>query len=333
MSRFTLILLLVLFCAGVHAGEHFLIAIDDMRAEDIDSIPSLKKLAKKGVIFTNHHHVYPNSTATNLATLFSGTYPSSHGILADSVGPTAPEGPTFKHIRNKETAEKVLSRLVKDNKGTDTNYMIVSIPTGESSDFDLQAFLIAKGLKESTDSEDVRVERNELHVEANNRTMIRAITEALLQNDQVGVIYTQQARVTHPESFTQGALSFQSVYMEHENNPDILVQPMWKGSPQEAFSLQGVFVASGPAWKKGKSIDTPTANFDIMPTIRYLLREDDIGTGRVLYEGLKGGPDPEHVNVLRRRHGSQGNGRRTTITELSVDGVEYVSSLEVQKAN
>ena len=55
-------------------------------------------------------------------------------------------------------------------------------------------------------------------------------------------------------------------------------------------------------------------------------------TGRVLHEILRGGPDPETVEVLRRRHGSQakwdGGRYLLMMTEYSVNGVDYLGSTE-----
>ena len=222
---------------------------------------------------------------------------------------------------------------------------------------DLSRFLVTEGLKAGQNSQDVVVLDNaSIFVEDRDRTRIREIVQRLQRWDWVGAIYTQQARRTHPESFVPGALSFQAVYMDHERAPDILVEPARSndrieqdypgatrgygkaGSGSSSPSdLRTLLVAGGPDIKRGAKSMVPTAHFDLAPTLCFLLGIEPPTTmdGRVLVEALRGGPKPESLEVLRRRHGSEttwdGGGYRLIMTELSVDGVDYLDFTKVER--
>jgi arylsulfatase A-like enzyme len=47
--------------------------------------PTLWKLAKEGVIFRNHHSVYPSATSVNGTALVTGVYPARSGIIANHI--------------------------------------------------------------------------------------------------------------------------------------------------------------------------------------------------------------------------------------------------------
>ena len=221
----------------------------------------------------------------------------------------------------------------------------------------LSRFLVTEGLKAGQNSQDVVVLDNaSIFVEDHNRTRIREIVQRLQRQDWVGALYTQQARRTHPESFVPGALSFQAVYMDHQRAPDILVEPSWPddrneqddpgttrgydkagGGSSSPYDLRTLLVAAGPDIKRGAKSMVPTAHFDLAPTLCFLQGIEPPTTmdGRVLLEALRGGPKPESLEVLRRRHGSQttwdGGGYRLIMTELSVDGVDYLDSTIVER--
>lgn len=222
---------------------------------------------------------------------------------------------------------------------------------------DLSRFLVTEGLKAGQNSQDVVILDNaSIFVEGHDRTRIREIVQLLQKRDWVGAIYTQQARRTHPESFVPGALSFQAVYMDHQRTPDIFVEPAWSnnrieqeyweatrgyskaGSGSSSPSdLRALLVAGGPDIKRRAKSMVPTAHFDLAPTLCFLQGIEPPTTmdGRVLFEALRGGPKPESLEVLRRRHGSQttwdGGGYRLIMTELSVDGVDYLDFTKVER--
>ena len=58
---------------------------DGMRPDFVseENTPALWKLAHEGVIFRNHHAVYPSATMVNGTALVTGMYPGKSGIIAN----------------------------------------------------------------------------------------------------------------------------------------------------------------------------------------------------------------------------------------------------------
>lgn len=221
---------------------------------------------------------------------------------------------------------------------------------------DLSRLLVDEGLKADENSRDVIVlDNGSIYVEDHDRTRIKEIVQRLQRLDWVGAIYTQQSRPTHPEGFVPGTLSFQAVYMDHQRAPDILVEPAWSddrnkyghqgttrgygkagGGSSSPYDLRTILVAAGPDIKRGVESAVPTAHIDLAPTLCFLLGIEPLATmdGRVLHEALRRGPEPDSIEVLRRRHGSQATwerGRyRLIMTESSVDGVDYLDFTKVE---
>ena len=48
-------------------------------------MPNLTALAKRGVIFSRHHSVYPTVTRVNASSISTGAYPETHGLMGNSV--------------------------------------------------------------------------------------------------------------------------------------------------------------------------------------------------------------------------------------------------------
>ncbi|MQG47195.1 MAG: alkaline phosphatase family protein [SAR202 cluster bacterium] len=63
------------------------VSFDGLQPSQIneDLMPNLYGYLNEGVIFTNHHAVYPSVTRINSTSMFSGRYPGSHGIAANTV--------------------------------------------------------------------------------------------------------------------------------------------------------------------------------------------------------------------------------------------------------
>ena len=47
--------------------------------------PNLAAFAEQGVVFDNHHAVYPSVTRVNAASIATGRYPGAHGLAANVV--------------------------------------------------------------------------------------------------------------------------------------------------------------------------------------------------------------------------------------------------------
>ena len=63
------------------------VSFDGLQPNQIneDLMPNLHGYLKDGVTFTNHHAVYPSVTRINSTSMFTGRYPGSHGIAANTV--------------------------------------------------------------------------------------------------------------------------------------------------------------------------------------------------------------------------------------------------------
>jgi arylsulfatase A-like enzyme len=81
-------------CASAAAAmpaktERHVVAVvwDGMRPDLVNeqNTPALWKLAREGVIFRNHHAVYPSATMVNGAAIMTGAYPGKNGIIANHV--------------------------------------------------------------------------------------------------------------------------------------------------------------------------------------------------------------------------------------------------------
>lgn len=64
-----------------------LVVIDGLRADYATPalMPHLNELGARGVVFENHHAAFPPVTAVNAASIITGAYPSTHGILGDRI--------------------------------------------------------------------------------------------------------------------------------------------------------------------------------------------------------------------------------------------------------
>ena len=70
----------------VRAKRHVVVVVwDGMRPDFVseENTPALWKLAHEGVIFRNHHAVYPSATMVNGTALVTGVYPGHSGVIAN----------------------------------------------------------------------------------------------------------------------------------------------------------------------------------------------------------------------------------------------------------
>lgn len=71
--------------------------VDGLRPDSINPVdtPTIERLRSEGVDYVNSHSIFPTSTRVNAASLVTGTYPTRHGIVGNSmfvsgVNPVAP---------------------------------------------------------------------------------------------------------------------------------------------------------------------------------------------------------------------------------------------------
>lgn len=67
--------------------RHLLIVLDGLRPDYVtpDLMPRLHALGERGVVFTDHHAAYPTVTRVNAASISTGAYPETHGLLGNAV--------------------------------------------------------------------------------------------------------------------------------------------------------------------------------------------------------------------------------------------------------
>jgi len=68
-------------------SRHLLIVLDGLRPDYVtpETMPNLYALGERGVVFTNHHAVYPTVTRVNAASISTGAYPETHGLMGNAV--------------------------------------------------------------------------------------------------------------------------------------------------------------------------------------------------------------------------------------------------------
>src|SRR5262245_27753638 len=71
---------------------------DGLRADDLtpEITPNYFALARAGVLFADHHAVYPTFTMMNSASIATGTYPGSHGFYGNVVYAPSAKGRNAK---------------------------------------------------------------------------------------------------------------------------------------------------------------------------------------------------------------------------------------------
>src|SRR6266513_3971173 len=72
---------------GPAARRVIIFVWDGLRADDVtpENMPNYFALARSGVVFADHHAVYPTFTMMNSASIATGTYPGVHGFYGNVV--------------------------------------------------------------------------------------------------------------------------------------------------------------------------------------------------------------------------------------------------------
>ena len=102
-SRAVSALLAILLCVSAGCGppaaqrepepperarqRHLLIVLDGLRPDYVtpEVMPNLHALGQRGVVFTDHHAVYPTVTRVNASSISTGAYPETHGLMGNAV--------------------------------------------------------------------------------------------------------------------------------------------------------------------------------------------------------------------------------------------------------
>jgi predicted AlkP superfamily pyrophosphatase or phosphodiesterase len=67
--------------------RQLLIVLDGLRPDYVTPsvMPNLHALGQRGVVFANHHSVFPTVTRVNASSIATGSYPDTHGLMGNSV--------------------------------------------------------------------------------------------------------------------------------------------------------------------------------------------------------------------------------------------------------
>ena len=86
---------------GGSAARRVIIFVwDGLRADDVtpEHMPNYFALARSGVVFADHHAVYPTFTMMNSASIATGTYPGMHGFYGNVVYAPNAKGQNAKGV-------------------------------------------------------------------------------------------------------------------------------------------------------------------------------------------------------------------------------------------
>src|SRR5213592_934523 len=86
--------------AGSTARRVIIFVWDGLRADDVtpENMPNYFALARSGVVFADHHAVYPTFTMMNSASIATGTYPGVHGFYGNVVYAPSARGKNAKGV-------------------------------------------------------------------------------------------------------------------------------------------------------------------------------------------------------------------------------------------
>src|SRR5262245_3085209 len=101
----------VLAAPQAAAHRHLLIIVDGLRPDYVtpDVMPNLTALGRRGAIFRRHHSVYPTVTRVNAASISTGAYPESHGLMGNSVFFPRVDAARFLDTADKSNLLKIAS--------------------------------------------------------------------------------------------------------------------------------------------------------------------------------------------------------------------------------
>src|SRR2546430_952106 len=85
---------------GPAARKVIIFVWDGLRADDVtlENMPNYIALARSGVVFADHHAVYPTFTMMNSASIATGTYPGVHGFYGNVVYAPSAKGKNAKGV-------------------------------------------------------------------------------------------------------------------------------------------------------------------------------------------------------------------------------------------
>jgi arylsulfatase A-like enzyme len=171
-------------------------------------------------------------------------------------------------------------------------------------------------------SPDTVVAEGAIHFRAGaDPARVAAIVGALQRRAEVGAIFTRPPPRGGAEGVVPGTLSFDVARWNHpDRSGEILVSANWTRARNDAgfegsttdggvaghgssspHDIHNTLIAAGPDFREHAQSAVPTGNVDLAPTLLRLagLPIPKSMTGRVIEEGLRGGPSPASIRVQR----------------------------------
>ena len=103
------------------ARKQLLVIFDGLRPDYVtpEVMPNLYAFGQRGIVFTNHHSVFPTVTRVNTSSISTGSYPERHGLLGNSVF-----FPQVDATRFLDTSDR--SQMVRVNTATNGNLLLAT---------------------------------------------------------------------------------------------------------------------------------------------------------------------------------------------------------------
>ena len=195
-----------------------------------------------------------------------------------------------------------------------------------------------------------------IYVRDNDRTVVSGIVAVLQAQEGVGAVFTRGDGPDATSGWVPGTLPFAIAHWGHERSADVLYSADWTAEPNEfgyagttaqggvaghgsssRFEIHTPLVASGPDLKDAVTVDVPSAHVDLAPTFLHLMGIDVPPSmqGRVLFEGLRDGPDATLVDVQTGETTVENRAGSYVLTAFTsvVDGRSYLDYTVVERPN
>src|SRR5205814_5803757 len=103
------------------ARKQLLVIFDGLRPDYVTSnvMPNLYAFGQRGIVFANHHSVFPTVTRVNTSSISPGSYPERHGLLGNTVF-----FPQIDPTRFLDTSDR--SAMVRVNTATNGNLLMAT---------------------------------------------------------------------------------------------------------------------------------------------------------------------------------------------------------------